>query len=98
MLRPMRERASGDPRRTLIAALAHQGEALGLTAEDRQLFEEFITDFGVADLVGEVQRCRRYAALFRERHAAARESMQQRGRLYVTLGFCVGCTLSLVLL
>ena len=94
----MRERSSGDPRQVLSAALARHGDALGLTVEDRQLFEEFIADFGVADLVGEVQRCRRYAALFRERHITAREIVQQRGRLYVTLGFCVGCTLSLVLL
>lgn len=88
---------SDDPRRSLLTSLERHADELGLNTQDKQMFEEFIVDFGAADLAGEVQRCGRYAVLFRERYAAAREIVCRKGRLYVTLGLCGGCTLSLVL-
>ena len=86
-----------DPRRSLLTSLARHAKELSLNLQDKQLFEEFIVDFGAADLAGEVRRCARYATLFRERYDAARETLRRKGRLYVTLGLCGGSMLSLLL-
>lgn len=97
LLRCVRRQPLGDPRGALLEALVQSADELGITRDDRRLFEEFAADFGAADLMGEVQRCRQYAALFRERCEAAREDVRCRGRLYVTLGLCGGSALALVL-
>lgn len=82
-----------DPRSVLASGANNPGFSMG----DRRLFEEFAAGFGRADLEGEIQRCRQYAALFEERYRAAREDIRRRGRLYVTLGLCGGSALALVL-
>lgn len=89
--------SSEDPRAALLQAMTQGAEEMGLSADDCGVFRDFIADFGAADWDGEVTRCRRYAAVFRQRYTEAREDLRRRGRVSVTLGCCVGGTLALVL-
>ncbi len=88
---------AGDPRQALCTACRTEGDAWGLSSEDRRLFEEFVSQLGMSDLEGEITRCRRYARLFSERCTAAREELRHKGRLYITLGCCGGSALALVM-
>ncbi len=97
LLRCAAAQPSGDPRGALQTAVEHCAGELGLSAEDKRLLMEFAEDFGAADLAGEIQRCRQYAALFRDRHTTAHAEVRRKGRLYVTLGICGGSALALVL-
>ncbi len=79
-----------------VAVKAHAGE-MGLDAEDARLLTEFIDGWGEADVAGEVERCRQYAARFGQRCESAREKAQRMGSLYVTLGICGGGAAALLL-
>lgn len=85
------------PRDAWLEVVRQSTAELGISAEDERLLCEFVTDFGAADLTGEVRRCRQYAAMLRERGEMARNDVRCRGRLYITLGFCGGSALALLL-
>lgn len=87
-----------DWRAAWLKSVTQSAGELGLTEEEQRLLCEFTTDFGRNDLEGEIQRCRRYATTFRERCASAQNDVRCRGRLYITLGFCGGSALALLLI
>ncbi len=86
-----------DPRGALCEAAEACAGEMALNTEDTRLLTEFIRGWGNADVTGEVQRCRQYAARFRERCEAARADARCKEKLYVTLGICGGSMAALLL-
>ncbi len=71
---------------------------LGFSADEQQLFADFMNGFGKTDVVGEVRYCEQYRLLVNKRLEAMRDEIRERSRLYVTLGFCGGGMVGLLLL
>ena len=84
-------------RHTVCEAVTEKSNAMMLADADVRLLCEIIEGWGMADLSGEIHRCRQYTARFEKQYRAACEDAERRGRLYITLGICGGSALALVL-
>lgn len=69
-----------------------------LTKDDICLAEEFFGDIGARDIVGEYERTRMYASLFKTKTQEANEECKRLCRLYCTLGVSGGIFICIFLL
>ncbi len=69
-----------------------------LSTREKELFSDFMNGFGKTDIVGEVHYCEQYRTLVHHRIEELRAQTKQKGKLYLTLGFCGGGLLGLLFL
>lgn len=69
-----------------------------LSKIDKELIEEFGTDFGQSDIDGEITHINLHIALAEDRLEQARTELIQKGKLYRTLGIFGGITISLMII
>ncbi len=89
--------AAATERRAWVAAANECAGTMGLNAEEHRALRDFVEGWGETDLESELARNRRYAARFRQLAEVAQAQVQQRGRLYITLGICGGSMAALLL-
>ncbi len=69
-----------------------------LNIEDRDLLMCFGANLGVTDIEGQISNCDLYIKIFEERLNDAKSMEKKNIKLYRTLGFSLGCTVSLIVL
>lgn len=79
-------------------AVEDGGREAGLTQEDRELLLGFGAGLGTTDVEGQVANCGQYRELLDQRLLEARKDSENKGRLYLTLGFSIGMAAALLLL
>ena len=73
-------------------------EKQNMNEEDIALAEEFAKEFGSRDIVGEYERTKMYAGLFKKQGELAEAQCLKLGRLYSTLGVLGGVFICIFLL
>lgn len=89
--------AAATERCAWVAAADECAAAMELNAEEHRTLRDFVGGWGETDLAGELARNRRYATWFHQLAEAAQTQVQQRGRVYITLGICGGSLAALLL-
>lgn len=72
------------------------GSELGLSKEDKALLCKFSDGIGISDVSGQMSHLKLYEELFAERLKAAKETVNNKTRLYRILGFSLGCAVTLM--
>lgn len=61
-----------------------------LTAPDRELLEEYLKGFGIADTESEYKRTRLYISMLEQQYSSAAEAYAKQGGLYRSVGLMGG--------
>lgn len=69
-----------------------------LSDEDIKLLSDFSKELGNTDVDGQINNIRLYQGLLNESIENAKEDIEKKSRLYTTLGFSIGMTLSIILI
>ncbi len=82
---------SGNKNRLINICFKPAVEGLsGLTKPDKELWNNFLSEFGKADTKGEYERCTAYISLFDNLILNATNEYNQQQKLYKSLGFLGG--------
>lgn len=86
-----------DLREAWATLVRERGGEQGLSADDITVMAAFVTEIGKSDVTGQLKFCEEYGEILENHRLAAQRDLENKGRLYMTLGICGGVTAALLL-
>lgn len=72
-------------------------KSMGLLSADKKALAEFGSELGMTDVQGQLSHIDLYVSVFEKHLANARENLNQKSKLYKSLGFFLGTSIALMI-
>ncbi len=83
---------------SMAGAVSLSQNKMQLNERDCELLRSFFQKLGTTDMEGQIKNCQYYKIRMEEQYREAKTAFEQKGRLYIFLGFFAGLAFALLMI